>query len=109
MIKAMITPEMWEELNKVLCKLQIGYTVSFDSHEHNHREMLITMNPIGVQYYDSDNFVRTAEGVPKGKWEKVNGAHRCSNCQEYAQGCEDIEFLTHFCPTCGAELENWED
>ena len=40
---------------------------------------------------------------------KVNGAHRCSNCQAYAQGCEDIEFLTHFCPACGAELENWED
>ena len=109
MIKAMITPEMWEELNKVLCKLKIGYTVSFDSNSHNHREMLIVMNPIGVQYYDSDNFVRTAEGVPKGKGEKVNGVHRCSNCQAYAQGCEDIEFLTHFCPACGAELENWED
>ena len=109
MIKAMITPEMWEELNKGLCKLKIGYTVSFDSNSHNHREMLIVMNPIGVQYYDSDNFVRTAEGVPKGKWEKVNGAYRCSNCQAYAQGYEDIEFLTRFCPMCGAELENWED
>lgn len=50
-----------------------------------------------------------AEGVPKGKWEKVNGAHRCSNCQAYARGYEDIEFLTHFCPACSAELENWED
>ena len=37
MIKAMITPEMWEELNKVLCKLKIGYTVSFDSNSHHHR------------------------------------------------------------------------
>lgn len=115
MIKAMILPEHWEELNQVLCKHQIGYTVSFDAHGAHHREMLIVMNPIGVQYYDNDNFTRTAaESVPKAKWEGVGHGYKCSNCNEYAisyeDGCSrDIDFLTHFCPTCGAEMENWED
>lgn len=114
MIKAMITPEMWEELNQILAKLKIGYTVSFDSHGAHHREMLIAMNPIGVQYYDSDNFTKVATGVPKAKWEKVNGLHRCTNCKEYAISYEDgysrdIEYLERFCPKCGAEMENSED
>ena len=113
MIKAMITPEMWEELNRVLCKHQIGYTVSFDAHGMNHREMLIAMNPIGVQYYGNEEFTQVATGVPKAKWEKTPHGHKCSNCNEYANSYEDgysrdNEFLDQFCSKCGAEMENWE-
>ena len=116
MIKAFIKPEDWEELNEVLCKHQIGYTVSFDAHGKNHREMLITMNPIGVQYYDSEGFAKVATNVPKAKWVPTRGSsddYKCSNCNEYAQSYEDgysrdNYFLTHFCPECGAEMENWE-
>ena len=113
MIKALIKPEEWEELHKILLKHQIGFTVSFDAHGKNHREMLIAMNPIGVQYYDSDEFTRVATGVPKAKWEKTPHGHRCTNCKEYAISYEDSasrdnEYLVHFCPECGAEMENWE-
>ena len=52
MIKSIIKPEDWEELKRVLRKHQIGYTISYDAHGKDHREMLIVMNPIGVQYYD---------------------------------------------------------
>lgn len=52
MIKAIIKPEDWEELEGVLRKHQIGYTISYDAHGKDHREMIVSMNPIGVQYYD---------------------------------------------------------
>jgi hypothetical protein len=52
MIKSIIKPEDWEELERVLRKHQIGYAISYDAHGKDHREMLIAMNPIGVQYYD---------------------------------------------------------
>ena len=52
MIKAIIKPEDWEELEEVLRKHQIGYTVSYGAHGKDHREMLVAINPIGVQYYD---------------------------------------------------------
>ena len=115
MIKAMITPEAWEELEKVLIKHQIGYTVSFDAHGKDHREKLIAMNPIGVQYYE-ESITQTATGVPKAKWIPTRGSsddYKCSNCNEYANSYEDgysrdHYFLTHFCPECGAEMENWE-
>ena len=51
MIKAILKPEEWEELEKVLMKLQIGYTVSFDAHGFKCLEKLVTINPIGVEYY----------------------------------------------------------
>ena len=114
MIKAMITPEMWEELNQILAKHQIGYTVSFDSHGKDHREMLIDMNPIGVQYYGKEQeFTQIATGVPKAKWENDKCGYKCSHCNEYANSYEDgysrdNYFLGHFCSYCGAEMENWE-
>ena len=114
MIKAMIAPDMWEELDYVLRKHQIGYTVSFDAHGKDHREMLIAINPIGVQYYGEDNAYTTiATGVPKAKWEKDGHGHKCSNCGEYANSYEDgysrdNEFLDRFCSKCGTEMENWE-
>ena len=114
MIKAMITPDMWEELDYVLRKHQIGYTVSFDAHGKDHREMLIAINPIGVQYYGEDNAYTTmATGVPKAKWEGVGYGYVCSNCRNECNGYESsngstIDFLDHFCPNCGAEMENWE-
>ena len=113
MIKAMIKPEDWEELNELLCKHQIGYTVSFDAHGNNHREMIIAMNPIGVQYYDGDGFMRIATGVPKAKWINDNHGYKCSHCNEYANSYEDgysrdHYFLDRFCSHCGAEMENWE-
>ena len=118
MNKAIIKPEDWEELNRVLCKYRIGYTVSFDACGKDHREMNVTMNPIGVQYYGEKNeFTQTATGVPKAKWIPTRGSsddYKCSNCNEYAHSYEDgysrdHYFLTHFCSECGAEMENWED
>jgi hypothetical protein len=54
MIKAILRPEDWREVVRVLGKHQIGYTVTYDSHGKNHIEKLVTINPIGVQYYDED-------------------------------------------------------
>lgn len=55
MIKAIITPEMWEELEKVLRKHQIGYSVTYDAHGKSIEEMIVAMNPIGVQYFKEKN------------------------------------------------------
>lgn len=51
MIKAILTPDMWEELDKLLRKYQIGYNVTFDAHGNSIEEKLVTINPIGVQYF----------------------------------------------------------
>lgn len=113
MIKAFIKPEDWEELKHILCKLKIGYTVSFEANGKDLREMLVAINPISVQYYNSNDFTKVATGVPKAKWEKDGHGHKCSNCDEYANSYEDgysrdHEFLDEFCSHCGAEMENWE-
>ena len=113
MIKAVITPEMWEELEKVLRKHQIGYSVTYDAHGSSIEEMIVTMNPIGVQYFKEKEPVQIATGVPKAKWEGVGYGYVCSNCRNECNGYESsngstIDFLDHFCPNCGAEMENWE-
>lgn len=112
MLKAMLKPEDWKEVVKVLGKYQIGYTVTYDSHGKNHIEKLVAINPIGVQYYNED-ITRIATGVPKAKWIEEKHGYKCSNCNEYANSYEDgysrdNYFLTHFCPECGAEMENYE-
>lgn len=113
MIKAIITPEMWEELEKVLRKHQIGYSVTYDAHGSSIEEMIVAMNPISVQYFKEKELVQIATGVPKAKWEKDGHGHKCSNCGEYANSYEDSysrdnEFLDQFCSHCGAEMDNWE-
>lgn len=55
MIKAMITPEDWQELVRLLSKFQIGYTVSYDQHRNEYLEKLVVINPIAVQYYFDEN------------------------------------------------------
>ena len=108
MIKSFINSEDWEELNNVLCKLKVGYTVSFEANGKDSREMLVAINPIGV-HYKSNNFTKVATGVPEAKWEKDRHGHKCSNCGEYADSYRRAnEFLDQFCSHCGAEMENWE-
>lgn len=52
MIKAILRPEDWQEVETVLRKYQIGYTVSFDAHLNTYQEQIIAINPIGVHYYN---------------------------------------------------------
>ena len=115
MSKNMITPKDWEELFPILRKLQIGYETIFDAHGERLEEMVIVMNPIGIEYPKHNDNVVIAEGAPKAKWEydKKVGSYACSNCNEFCSDWEGgdgttVHYLNRFCGNCGAEMENWD-
>lgn len=56
-MKTMINMPMWQELEEVLTKLNVGYKVNFDNH-HGIAEMLISVDTIGImrrEVFSSDH------------------------------------------------------
>lgn len=66
---------------------------------------------------ETDKLFEIVENAPpvtptrkKGKWIKVKngrGGHECNVCQMYAPSYQSgDEYLSKFCPNCGAEMES---
>ena len=49
---------------------------------------------------------------PQGKWVKGYGAYNCSNCGKIALSWNSfgkyVQFLSEFCPHCGAQMKDGE-
>lgn len=61
-----------------------------------------------------DKLMGEANGVNKGIWIKLDGQmlppelrgkHRCSRCRNLAGERHGLEFLSDYCPFCGAKME----
>ena len=53
-MKDMINLEMWNKLETVLTKLNVGYKVDFDNH-NGFNEMIINIDTFGIMRDDVDN------------------------------------------------------
>lgn len=57
-----------------------------------------------------DKLMGEANGGKQGVWVKLHGKHRCSRCRNLAGDRHGREFLSDYCPFCGARMyERLED
>ena len=58
--------------------------------------------------------IKALDQEPKtGHWIEVTngrGGHECDICHKYAPSYQDgDEYLTNYCPNCGAKMTEWSD
>ena len=58
------------------------------------------------------NGLPTIDPVKHGEWVGVahgRGGHECSKCRGYAPSFQNgVEYLSNYCPNCGAKMEGAE-